>query len=172
MDGQDLASFALSVASTVAGGGILAFLFFLLREKFFSLPSMAGSWSVEMRTDRTAYGQYENMVLRYVAMLWRDGSAIRGTVEKIYENSSTGERDYIGKNRTRGKIEGSIDKRYFSKDRICIHIVEEGKQRESTHLHELEMEKTGCMAGTFCSMVADSQGEVIWRKESSSESDS
>lgn len=172
MDSQALISFAISLASTVAGGGILAFLFFLLREKSFSLPSMAGCWHVEMRTDKTAYRPYENMVLRYVAMLWRDGSRIRGTVEKIYENSSTGERYYTGKDRTRGKIEGYIDKRYFSKDRIYIHIVEEGKQRESTHLHDLKIEKTGRMIGTFCSMVADSQGEVTWRRESFTESES
>ena len=172
MDSQDLMNFVIGVASTVAGGGILALLFFFLREKCFSLPTMAGCWEVEMRTAKTDYRPYQNMVLRYVAMLWRDGSRIRGTVEKIYENSSTGERNYTGKDRTRGEIEGYIDKRYFSKDRICIHIVEEGKRREFTHLHELKMEKPGRMAGTFCSMAADSQGEATWRKESSSKPDS
>ena len=42
-----------------------------------------------MRTDKTAYKPYEDMILRYTAMIWCEGPVIKGTAEKIYEISST-----------------------------------------------------------------------------------
>ena len=122
MNYQTLANLASGIGSTVLGGGILAFLFFLIKEKCFPLPNVTGRWHVEMRTVKTAYNPYQYMVLQYVAMLWREGSKIKGTIEKVYENSSTGERNYVGQNRTRGEIEGYVDKRYFSKDQVSLHM--------------------------------------------------
>ena len=158
--------FLLNVGSTVAGGIFLAFLFFLLKEKVFPLPSVTGQWYFQMCTERTAYGPYRDMVLRYVAMLWCEGPNIRGTIEKTYENSSTGEREYIGKNRTRGLVEGYIEKNYFAKDVIYFHLIEDGHGRESTHFHKLHIQSSNRMSGRFSSMVADSSGEVVWQRES------
>ena len=105
------------------------------------------------------------MVLHYIAMVWREGNRIEGTVEKIYENSSTGERNYEEKNRTRGVVEGFIEKKYFSKDRIVLHVVEDGHGRESTNFYDLIVEAGGSMTGTFRSMVANQDGSVIWQRE-------
>ena len=166
MDCQTLASFAFSVGSTIVGGVVLAILFFFARERCFSLPRLTGRWYVEMRTVKTVYNPYKDMVLRYDAFLWREGSNIKGTIEKVYENSSKGKQAYIGQERTRGEIEGYIDKRYFfSKDQISLHIVEDGHRRQSTHFHDLVVERSGDMTGTFSSMVADSEGEVTWQRE-------
>ena len=114
---------------------------------------------------KTAYNPYQGMVLRYVAMLWREGIGIKGTIEKVYEDSQTGKRAYVGTKRTRGTIEGYIDKRYFSKDRIYLHIVEKGHGRESTHFHDLLVKSSGRMTGTFSAMVASSEGEATWQRE-------
>lgn len=148
------------------GGMFLAVLFFVAREKWFALPDIDGCWHLEMRTDRTVYKPFQDMVLRYVAMLWREGTRIRGTVEKVYENSSTGEREYVGVSRTRGVVEGYIDKRYLSKDRLNLHITEEGHKRQSTHFHQLLIEHSDYMIGSFSSMVADSEGKVTWKRTS------
>ena len=94
-----------SLLATVIGGGVLAF-FFWLREKVFPLPKVTGRWFFELRTINSAYNPYKGVVLRYVAMFWREGNRIEGTVEKIYENSSTGERVYEAKNQTGGVVEG------------------------------------------------------------------
>ena len=158
-------SFLMSMASTVSGGVLLAILFFLSREKWFSLPKITGKWHVEIQTHNTAYKPYEGMVLRFIAMIWREGSTIKGTAEKVYENSSAGERPYVGKDRTRSKIEGYIDKRYFSKDRVSLHIIEVGEKRESTIFHDLVVQKNDRMSGIFHSTAADSEGEVRWRRE-------
>jgi hypothetical protein len=105
------------------------------------------------------------MVLRYVAMLWREGGRIKGTVEKIYENSSTGERSYVGTNRTRGVVDGFVEKNYFSKDQVVLHVVEDGHGRESTNFYSLTVNSNGKMTGNFSSMVANQDGNVVWQRE-------
>ena len=159
-------SFLSDSIATVVGGAILTFLFFLAKEKVFPLPRVARRWYFETRTVETAYKPFEGMVLRYVGMLWQDGPVVRGTVEKIHEKSSTGERDYIGKNRIRGTLEGYIEKFYLSKDRIRIHLVEEGFGRESTALFDLVSDAASTMSGSFQSMAADQSGTVKWQRSS------
>ncbi len=126
-------SFLSDLTTTLLGGILLALFFFLVKEKICPLPQVSGQWYFEMRTEVTAYRPYEGMVLRYVAMVWREGPTIKGTVEKIYEISTTGERAFVGSNRTRGIIEGYIEKNYLSKDKILMHIKENGHGRESTY---------------------------------------
>ena len=158
-------TFLCSIVSTVFGGLILAVLFFLARERIFPLPPVAGRWHVEMRFQRSSYRPYDGMVLRYVAMLWREGSNVKGTAEKVYEDSSTGKREYVGKHRTRAEIEGYADKRIFSRDGVSLHIVEQGPDRESTHFHDLKVHRGGRMTGRFSAMAADSEGEVTWQRQ-------
>lgn len=152
-----------NVITTLIGGSLLAFLFFLAKEKLFALPKVAGRWYFETRTVETAYKPFAGMVLRYVAMIWQEGPVIHGTMEKVYENSSTGEREYVGANRTRGTIEGFIQKYYLSKDRIYIHIVEEGA-RKSTDFFDLVSDSGSKMSGSFQSMAADQTGTVKWQR--------
>lgn len=111
MMGQQLTWFLWNSASTIVGGLVLAFLFFLIREKCFSLPTVTGRWHVEMRTRRSSYKPYNNMKLRYVAMLWREGTRVRGTAEKVHEDSSTGKRDYTGP----GRLSTAISTREYSR---------------------------------------------------------
>lgn len=104
------------------------------------------------------------MILRYVVMLWREGNRIKGTAEKIYENSSTGERFYEEQNRTRGVVEGFVQKNYFSKDRVVLHVVEDGHGRESTNFYDLIVDSDNKMTGDFSSMVANQDGEAKWQR--------
>lgn len=159
-----LLNFMYSLLATVIGGGTLAFLFFWIREKIFPLPQITGRWFFDMHTLNSAYNPYKGMTLRYIAMLWREGSRIEGTVEKIYENSSTGEREYVAKNRTRGVVQGYVQKNYFSKDRVVLHVIEEGHGRESTNFHDLIVKSGDEMAGSFSSMIANQDGEVKWQR--------
>ena len=157
-------SFLSDVVATLLGGVVLAALFFWLREKVVPLPKITGRWYFEMHTVHTAYNPYRGMILRYVAMLWREGSRVEGTVEKIHEISSTGTRDYVGTDRTRGRVEGYIEKNYFSKDRLFLHIVEDGHGRESTNFFELVVDSEEAMKGKFSSMVANQDGTVTWQR--------
>lgn len=158
-------NFLYSLLATVIGGCFLALLLFWLKENIFPLPNIAGCWYFQMRSVNTAYSPYKGMILGYVAMLWREGSRIEGTVEKIYENSSTGERSFEEKNRTRGVAKGFIEKKYFSKDSVFLHVVENGHGRESTNFYELVVTSDKEMVGSFTSMVASQDGEVRWQRD-------
>ncbi len=104
---------AINLVSAVLGGVVLALLFFLMKEKICPLPEIVGRWYFILHTENTAYRPYQGMTLTYVAMLWREGHVVHGTVEKIHEKSSTGDRDYVGPDRTRGEVRGYIEKNYF-----------------------------------------------------------
>ena len=158
-------SFLSDVIATVIGGVLLALLFFWAKERLLPLPEITGRWYFEMRTEQTAYAPYAGMVLRYVAMLWREGPTIAGTVEKIYENSSTGERSFVGTNRTRGIVNGYVEKKYLAPDRIFLHVIEDGHGRESTNIYDVIVQSDGGMTGSFHSMVADQDGTVKWQRD-------
>ena len=159
-------SFFSDVLSTVVGGAVLAFLFFLGREKVFPLPSIVGRWYVELETTSTGYALYQGMILRYIAMVWPADYRIEGTAEKIYENSSTGIHKFVGAHRTRALVNGVIQKKYFSRDKVFFHMVEEGHGRESTNFFRLDVHTNGKMIGTFSSMVATQEGRAVWQRES------
>ena len=167
MNASILEPILLGVVSTVAGGLVLALFLFLVKEKLCPLPNIVGRWQFEMQTENTSYKPYHNMLLRYVAVLWREGPVVHGTIEKVHEKSAESERDYIGKNRTRGEVRGYIDKNYLGKDRVFLHIIEAGTSRDSTCFHALTFDSKDRLVGTFASTVAEQDGTVSWQRESS-----
>ena len=162
---QHFVALLWSTASTIVGGLILAVLFFLAREKLFRLPDVTGRWYLQMSFRNSSYKPFDGMILRYVAVLWREGNTVKGTAEKVYEHSSTGERNYVGKERTRSVIDGHIEKNVFSRDHVSLHIIEDGHSRESTHFHDLVVHRKGHLEGTFITMAADSEGIVKWQRK-------
>lgn len=158
-------SFWANILATLVGGMGLTFVFFIAREKLFPMPDITGRWYLEIVTVNTAYNPYKDMVLRYVIMIWREGNIIKGSAEKIYENSSTGEREYIGKDRTRANIEGYLEKKYLGKDRVYLHSVEAGHGRESTNFYDLLIKSNVDMIGAFNSMVANQDGTARCQRQ-------
>ena len=154
----------VNVSQSILSGVILAILFFVSREVWFPLPSVAGRWLVETHTTKTNYRPYQGMVVEYVAIVWREGANIKGTIEKISEVTATDTTTYVGDQRIRGDIEGHVHKLYLSKDRIALHIIEEGTRRQSTDFHDLTVEGDDRLVGTFISTAADSEGTVTWRR--------
>jgi hypothetical protein len=97
-------------------------------------------------------------------MLWQEGEIVHGTFEKIYERSSTGERSYVGKNRTRGSVEGCMQKNYLSRDRVFLHLEEDGIQRSSTIVFDLVKNTDTELSGLFYSTAGDQSGTVKWQR--------
>lgn len=158
-------SLLANVLATVIGGCILTFLLFLIREKFSLLPDINGMWHLKNITENTVYNPYKGMTLGYTAMLWCEGNRVSGTIEKIYENSVNGERAFVGKNRCRGVVDGYIQKSYYAKDKIVLHVVEDGFGRESTYSYELKFhKKSNTLEGKFSTMVADQDGYTTWSR--------
>lgn len=162
---MDFDTFWADILATIVGGIVLTFLFFVSREKLFPIPEVTGRWYLEMVTENTVYNPYQDMVLRYIVMIWREGNSLKGSAEKVYENSSTGERAYVGGDRTRSTLEGYVEKNYLGKDRIFLHAIENGHGRESTNFYTLEVNSDLKMVGDFSSMVADQDGRVLCQRK-------
>lgn len=158
-------SFFSDLLATVVGGIALTILFFVSKEKFFPLPALSGRFYFEQKTDTTEYGLYADMVLRYVVLIIRVGDKIEGTAEKIYERSKNGERTYVGSNRIRGEITGYVEKKYFGKDKIYLHMLEDGSKRKSSTLYMLEVTSKCAASGKFVSTIADQTGAVKWQSQ-------
>ncbi len=158
----------LNILSGVISGIVLAAIFFFVREKIFSLPTLSGKWKFRSKTTRTTYNTFQDMELEWVALLCCEGPKIKGTAEKVHEESLKGERSYSAKARTRAELSGYIEKRIFSRDIVQLHIIEHGSERDSTTVHKMSVEnKGGRMHGCFSSTAADSEGEVTWQKDTS-----
>lgn len=157
-------AFWSNILASLVAGFCLTFMFFVAREKLFPYPDIVGVWYMETVVDQTAYVPFEGMVLRYVMIVWREGSSIKGSAEKIYENSSTGERSYTGKNRSRVFVEGYIEKKYLGEDRLYLHLSEVGLERESTTFIDLLVGSSSAMSGAFNSMAASQIGTVEFQR--------
>lgn len=159
-----LSGILAEIVATVVGGILLTSIFFLFKEIIFKSPKISGKWILETKVISSAYNPYKNMILKYEAILWLEGNRIEGTLEKFYENSSEGERVLEGKQRRRGKIKGYLEKNYLKKNRILLHVVENGEGREYTTYYELEILKNK-LFGSFLSTAANSKGIATWQKE-------
>ena len=86
--------------------------------------------------------------------------------EKIYEKTEgKGSKKYIGKKRICSKVEGYIERNYFGADKISIHIIENGTDRESTSFQKVISKCSNVLEGEFESTAGDSKGICIWQRK-------
>ncbi len=154
----------VQIAATLIGGLLLAFVFFLIKDKLFRIPALAGLWTFSAITEKTSYNPFKSMTLTYLVLLVQEGNRLIGTGEKIKEVSSSGTREYEGQNRTRIQITGFITQRFLSKSECVIHISEAGERRESSTMHTLKVTRKGPLIGTYVSTVANQIGKVTWTR--------
>lgn len=102
--------------------------------------------------------------LHYVAFLSKGETRLEGTIEKIFESSVNGDRSFVGAQRARGTLTGTIEQRLFGSDVVSLQIVESGHGRESSNFHTLRVTSKDLMSGRFVSMVADQAGSAIWQR--------
>lgn len=166
-------SFWNSFLANFFAGLLLAVLFFFLKEKLFKIPDLNGVIYLRQVTEKTGFNPYKSMELQYILSLRMENNKIYGSAEKIYEDSSVGTGKehiihYEGKNRTICKIEGVIQKRYFSwYDIFIFHSYEENENRKSTTYYSIKIERKRKMYGNlvfkqgfFKSTIANQEGIV------------
>lgn len=161
---MSFSSFFADILATIIGGAVLTFFFFLIKEKLFSLSNISGKWYFQTNTLETKYNPYRNMILGYTAVIWKEGNRIEGTIEKIYENSSTGTRNIEGKNRKRSTFQGNLERKYFQSSLLQLHVNENAEGRESTTYYELEIKSKNNLEGIFNSMIAEQSGNTTWKR--------
>ena len=156
----------MNIIENIISGIILAFLFVLFKE--LKQPDITGSWYIETYTDETSYPKYKNMTLGYRVFIWRSGNKIKGTREKIYEKLDKDEKKvYDSREITRGDLEGSLEQNYlpFTKSRLYLHVVEKGKERETTDFFTIYIKSNKYLEGNFKSSSADQEGTTKWQRE-------
>jgi hypothetical protein len=155
------------ILATLLGGMLLTLLFFLVREKLSPLPRLSGVWDVTTTTKTATLPQYAHMVITYRVILLQSGRDMTGTAEKVGENVGGVGHTYKGELRVRSVLSGGIEKFYFSRSRVQIHMVESGRKRESTTFFQLSIDKKNQMSGVWDSTAADSSGVTSWVKSAS-----
>lgn len=153
----------LEVGSTVIGGLLLAFIFFVFRDFIFKFPALSGLWRFESETQSTSYNPYRGMKLTYLVLLWQEGPAIYGSGEKVREDLNGAVRTYTGAQRSRIEIRGYLTKRYLARSEVVLHFNEHSESRQSSTMQALKFEGRGKMGGTFASTVANSSGTARWK---------
>jgi hypothetical protein len=171
-------------AAAFLGGLALTAALFWLGERLYPISRVNGRWYLQTLTEDTASNAFRGMLLKREAIIWQEGPVIRGSIEKIYEASSTGRRQYVGKNRATGELSGYVDRFVFSPSRVRVHMTEKSEERTSTAYFDLVCERKSfwkrlsksashfgedghaqeTMQGIFQSMAGSSSGKTLWSR--------
>lgn len=154
-------------AGTVSGALTLSILFFLLKERLFSLPQITGIWEVQLITAKTAYRPYEGLQLWYRVTLIQTGAAFTGVGELDREHSVQQVLEHRKSGRRPIEIRGMIEKRFTKADLIHVLWTEEGVDRKFSNVFVLNVSgsKTcGGLWGRYASTAAESSGWSNWKR--------
>ena len=166
-DGPFWANFWANFFGTVLGGVFLATILFFLSERFFSLPTISGSWECQETTQECAHPPYAGMIVWYKITLIQNGLQISGSGEKDREVAANGSRNYKGSDRISIQISGSIEKFYTKPDLIRIHWIENGENRQSSTIHQLKISGNklqGDLVGNFHKTAGPTIGRSNWKR--------
>lgn len=156
--------FYAGLVATIVGGLILGGVFLLLKDIVFGLPQVSGHWLLSVTTAETSYRPFEGMKLFFLVLLWQEGPRLHGTGEKVFEDANGRTHNYIGEKRTLIRVNGYITKRYFRRDRIVMHIEEQGRKRQSSSVHMLIARSARVLKGEGVATAADQSLLVAWNK--------
>ena len=154
-----------NLAGTVTGGIILSALFFLLKERLFSLPQVTGVWEVQLITEKTEYNPFNGLKLWYQVTLIQNVTTFSGIGELDRECSREGTRFYIKNGRRPVEIQGTIEKRLTKPDLIHILWSEMGSERRFSNAFTLNVsgsKTSGGLWGRYTSTAAKSTGHSSW----------
>jgi hypothetical protein len=158
----------LSIISSALGGLLLLYIVYIIGNYIFVNPKINGSWVFEIETKQTDYNPYQDMMLRYTVVLIQEGLQLKGSGEKVFEKNKVKEIEYIGKDRSIIEVSGIINKNFFSKSNVEIHYKETNEVRESSSIHNVNIQDLNSMSGSFVSTIANQQGKAKWIRRTSS----
>lgn len=164
---QFLSQYWPNFVGTVTGGVTLSFLFFLLKERLFSLPQVSGIWEAQLTTASTSWEPFKGMRLWYRITLIQSGSIITGVGEINREDSAKGFYEYKANGKRRIEIKGTIEKGFTKSDVIHIMWIEHGQNRQFSNVFKLNLSGTknqGDFCGDYVSTAANSKGFSYWKR--------
>jgi len=162
----DRAAVIANTIGTILGGIFLTVLYFIVGERLLRAPRIGGSWILESTTFHTKYNPFRGMTLRYRVLLIQNADTLRGTAEKFYEKSDR-VREFVGEKRSSAVIEGAIQKSYWGRSTVVMHVTEKGERRQFSWIAELKCRSFGSRAqliGYFSSTASDTSGTLTLEK--------
>jgi len=152
--------------AAATGGVILTFILFALNEWVFRKKNITGEWSVvEIVKTSSIKDDFNGIVLKFKFHLLLKGYEIEGSGEKISE-TPLGKTEYFYEHdkRVTVTISGYLERKFLSKSKIFMHVIEDGRKRESRTSFILSFEDKNKMKGDFISTAADSNGSVTMKR--------
>lgn len=157
--------FFIDTSAAVAGGSILTFMLFAINEWFYPNRNISGEWEAIELVEDSSRKELEGYVLKFKLHVLQKGYELEGSGEKISETPPDGkEYKYEPEKRVTVKFVGYIDKKFLSKTRIYINIIEFGRLRESRTCFRLIFRSANKLEGALISTAANSKGTVVLNK--------
>ena len=158
-----IANIIANFCGSCLAGGIVLLGAFLINEKLYSLD-LTGIWETTLNI--TVSNTVKDYELKFTIHILQNGSQILGYGEKISEKPPEGTvYQYETSKRVIIDVNGTIDKKYFSKSSVSIVIKEHGRIRDSSTVYFLKYDrKTHKLEGKFSSTASNSSGSVKMTK--------
>lgn len=158
---------------SLAAAIIVAMLLFAIRELFIRAKNYSGIFYTMSTVKDTSYNPYIGMQLFHTLVLYSDGYVISGTSEKTGDIDKVRPCEYEGSGKIRGEVTGRVERNYLWSTVMNLHIVEQGKNRESTSFMTIKVSRfkfrRSRNSGSFYSTAAKTKGSVLCGRESFNE---
>lgn len=154
---------------SLAAAIIVAVLLFAIRELFIKAKNYSGIYYTLSTVEDTSYNPYREMRMFHTLVLFSDGYVISGTTEKTGDIDKIRPCEYEGSRKIRGVVSGRVERNYFGSSVMNLHIVEQGRDRESTSFMTIKVRRfrffNRLNSGTFYSTAARTKGSVLCGRE-------
>lgn len=148
---------------------VVAIVLFAVREVFNNAGNCSGIYHTMSTVDHTSFNPYQGMQLFHTLVLYSDGYVVSGTSEKTGDVDKVRSHELFGSGKTRGEINGKVERNYLRRSVMNLHIVEYGEKRESTTFMTIKIRRfkigTSLESGKFYSTAANSKGRVLCGRE-------
>jgi len=153
-----------SVVGSILSAILIAISFSLWNDYIYKRDELSGFWHVTIETTKSSNGNYIGLKTYYNFVAGQNGSSLRGTGEKISEDSVNGIIEYDTDKRTHLNFDGALTYRVFSSNTVDMIYKEEGRRRPSSSILNLVVESNDRLTGTFISTISKSSGKVVFTR--------
>jgi len=158
--------FGIGVAATVVGGSILTVLLFFFNEKVFPTPNLTGEWRIAVKTTKTTYPSFMNVIGYSEVELLQKGSELIGSGDITSEKNPNGD-TLTFKPETRVKVDltGYFEHNFISDSKVYINLVEYGVLTKPTNTLILTVKDKDHLTGNFFSTISNGRGTVTFDRK-------
>lgn len=132
-------------------------------------PDLNGGWKYTELTEpgATTNSSFYGLQATYKVLLIQDGLNVSGTGEKV-SDKLPGKEAYEftpdQKKKLGIEVSGYIERKFFSRDVLVLHINNQGAKRLTSTLHQVKHFSETTMSGCFKTTAASASGPARWER--------